>query len=924
MESSKRGTSLLAFPVEVLDEIASHLVQESLRNLLLVGNRSLSARLCQISTIVACWMSSSFCDWRRSMPFVNSFSKLQALTLTVNDAYNRPSEVFQPTWPALLPSTLKSLSLDYRGALDVLTGISPFYRLQSLTYLSIYQEIPLLNEGSCTIQLLGLPSSLKHLILHSEVKGYGYILEHISALPRDLITFDVNLESYCMPSSQTGHFRFLGDVDHPSSLTHLGISFQQPAMLDIANCSANLRYLRAPAALVSFDTSRCTRLTSTEGTPIRDILPCLHTLILTGSSTTPWELFECLPLTLTRLGALLDLDPTHTLDNLATGRRMNESHRSTAGGDRSGAPMMVRRLEIPDLTIEAKDELLQFLPLFPSLESIELPQASRALQADEIGVCVRSIEVTELSGPLALLPRSLQKITCSSLDLDLKTVQGLLVSPLNVPRLSSLSVSRVPLHLDLISLLPTSLEHLRLVIPSQESLEALAVRCNQMPFLTSLIVRVSGSPPPSHLDKVQITVDYIPLTLKSLTLRGTYELPLPPSNLSLAHHPRLTALHLRGPSPPLMALSQLPEQLIRLSITLSAPVDLNNPTEVNLLMSLPKGLHEVHISSATPRSGLNTTTWFTVANPASLRSLGVRSLTQRNTRRFHLMTALPSWLVSESMRYLVSESFAVSCLPKTVNHFEAPYASNRSMMMMHKRITALQSILERRADRSFVALLQRLVQYRLPLLGLLMPNTYAIDVRPKHKDARYEFYQEERLRALPPNLSFFDPHCSDASETWQRKIARSRPEVDLESKPLIQNRFTFRALFHGMNLAIWLHLSFMFSFEPRSTLNLIRWNHIIGSALALPLQFLVHRPALRGYLPPGNDWAHTLLGASLVGIIFIVPVWAGLWLSSFASVSSQLKAASDPWDKTRWFVQALFILGEVVTNTAIATFADQL
>ena len=857
------------------------------------------------------------------MPFIKSFSKLHTLTLSTEDDYHRPSEMYMPTWPKLLPPTLKSLSLDYRGALDVFTTLCPFYHLQSLSYLSIHQEIPLENEHYTSLVLRGLPPSLRHLILHSEMPDYSYLTDDIESLP-DLITFDVNLQGVSLPSLTSKKTFCFGSAAHPSSLTHLGISFGDAAALEISNCASNLLYLRAPAERVYFHGKHCSRLTSAEGAPIRSILPSLHTLILINAPTLPWELIETLPLSLTRLGASFDLDPAHMSAIATTCSNMNESYSNTFGSDRSGAPMMIRRLDIPDLTIEAQDQLMQLLPHFPALEVFHLPQATNSLWTHQLGARTTSVEVEQLSGPLALMPRSLQRITCSLMTIDLTVGQQPNQPPPSFAQLSSLVITQSSVNKELISLLPTSLIHLQLVISSQDSMEALAIRTKELPSLTSLTLRVSENPSNDLGSTVQVDLHHIPSTLKLLELRGAYSLPQPPSTASLAHHPNLTALRLRTACSPLVALSQLPKQLRRISIALSAPVDLNDPAELELLMNLPKTLRKVHIHTVAPRPGLSPTTWFSTVNPTSLRSISLESLSQSNMRRFNLLRALPSWLVSQSMLYLISESFVVSCLPRTVNWFEAPYASNRSLYALQRRITAPQSLFELSTNWHIVSLFQRLVQYRLPLIGLLMPNTYSLDVKREDHNPRFEAFDEERLRALPPNLSVFDPHLVDLSDVWQRKDARRRAQVDLKSKPLLQNRFTFRALYHGMNLAIWLHLSWMFAFKRGSTLSTFRWINIIGSALALPLQFVVHHPVLRGYLPPGNNWAHTLVGASLVGIVFVFPVFTGMWLSSYSNVSSQLRPPSDPWDSSRWLAPVLFAIGEIVTNAAIITYADRL
>lgn len=287
--------------------------------------------------------------------------------------------------------------------------------------------------------------------------------------------------------------------------------------------------------------------------------------------------------------------------------------------------------------------------------------------------------------------------------------------------ISHLELTSEPID-SMVDALPSTLEKLKLAT-TVSFLEALVARSSMLPKLTDLDLTL----PQTSLEPCKLDVSTIPITLTQLVVR-----PSPTVyTASLLNHHRLTRLSLAHVN--LVELVPvLPPNLLTLSASLSLPVNLSNPVDALVLLSMSHQvpyLRELNLLKVfTEESWLQlpsplnppqitTSQWFTL--PSAVTTL---------YSRYYITNSPLRRLCSQDSMRTAAELFAISCIPKSVCILKLP-----DLALFNK--PSSPPMLRRAA---FVW-----VKYQLPLLGL-----------PLHDSSIPESFDFIYNR-LPPSLSYF-------------------------------------------------------------------------------------------------------------------------------------------------------------------------
>lgn len=871
--SSPKKMSLLVLPIEVIDLLSRYLVKDDLLNLMSTGNRALATRLRQVSNVTLHWKNSRFCDWNRCLPFLRGFSKLRELSMSTEMPVHRTKTMLDFE---RLPSNLTSLSLNFYHALELVWTENTFKGFVSLTHLSVSQPGLLETIPERNVHLASLFASLpslEHLFLASEgpTVAYYYDIEDLQSLPSSFLSLDINLTPHARNHS-FGAF-FPTDVVvalPPTKLQHLGLKIPG-ILLDIAPWASDLRHLQIYTGLFTFKGAAIERFTSRSGTPIRYMMPKLRTLLLPHNYQLTWDVLETLPLTLTHLGGYV-LSPSDK-EPLA---RLNREHRDKVPlNERPGAPRMLKKLELlpPFRDIGSARLILPYFESLASFVSLILPEGSFDVLPSEL----QDVYVETLSGPLALIPNSVTSITCHNLNIDdentVKQPNGSTTSylgreaPSQLRHLVSLNVRGSTFTTDMISLLPRSLEQFQVSLGGIEPVQALCTRANVerlLPKLKSLCLEFLFLHGWDSRSEFEVTADILPTSLVSLELRGPYRLDgSSVSNQSLSRHPNLTSLTLITAKPPQEQLPHLPPGLLRLKMMLSSPFDLNKPQDVALMQLFPPNLTELHMEVHMARDSASFS-WFDHLHRSSLKSfLFGRGWNSPFGMRTEFFRALPPFMVTEALIYLLSEKFALSCLPPTLVHLNAPFVSYDQIVGPNP--SYLGSRMALAALESWESILMRFCATRLPLIGLFFRTQYAYETSfiKSHRDR----YIHLRSMSFPKRISclYVFGGISEVSTELHKNLAGHKM-----TDPIVRELYQFRQMFNTSNLIAWTILLFVAPIDRHAhPLGwLFQWINLSGSAIALFTQARAHRA-------PVLPWAVGKLRKWMVGNTN-VPLWLAL------------------------------------------------
>lgn len=877
---------LFVFPYEIFDQISQFLTGDEHVNLMLTGNHGLIRKMRQVSNITVRWKSSQLCEWDACLPFIKAFPKLETLRLTTMLPLHRSRYALEL---GNLPSSLTSLTLDYFGAMDIMRRSQPFRDMSSLTYLSVSRK----HDANVpkNIHLEGLPSSLRHLFLRSE--SDSFFIEELKLLPSGIETFDCDLEG-------KANAPFV-DVfsPNPPSITHLAINANR---VDITHIAAGIRHLQLfRGGSLTYRGAPIERFSLGHGTPIRSIMPLLHTLVLPPSQSVSWSVFETLPLSLTRLECQQLFLPLGENDIVKICARLNDAHVNTPLPDRPGAPMMIRQIG----GSVVGSNFLRVLQYFSSLEHFEEFASFVSVTEVQLPTSIRSIRVKHFESPPALSSPSITSIVCSILDID-PLVNGMRLdtptlsksSPESASQFShlvNLSVTTSSFTPDMVFALPKTLETLDMISMEGNGLEALSTRANQdllLPNLRSLFVTIDGG------TEVLVTLDLLPRTIKVLQLKKAYTIPLSSSTLSIGYHKALEDLRLTNPISLGDLVPALPPQLLRARLCLSHSLDLNDPAIVDHLSALPSGLRTLHITVLNRER--RSVHWVAHARPftcLSIESLrliwGSRSVAEL---KLQLLRALPGALVPKYLLALASERLVKTYLPSNLNQLEALIPSTSTIMLGRNTEWLWRRIFAAFWLRDLSSFLTPMVASHLPLVGLFFRRQYQPSLQLP-ADSSHEM-RRHRDAAYSPRLTAFPfENAKHEQESFERDILLSNPH----------NIYSFRVFFYLSNLLAWSHLAYFLALDRRQHpwAWAVQWSHIIGSAIALPLQIYSMRrafPVIRASFPTRYRlFIHYALGCALC----TVPSTAFLWLTNYST------AVALGYSASRWSVAKRIVAGVV-------------
>lgn len=898
---------LSALPADLIDQIARYLVKDELFNLRCVGNPVLSSKVRQVSVLTIVPKNARSCNWEACLPFLKGFPKVRELTLR---AWSRQQRSHPMLEPGILPSNLISLSLDFYCAMDIMTRSQAWNNMSSLTYLCVSQECSLFHETKQKLILDGFPASLRQLSLQVTSDNYYFLEEDLNFLPLDLELFDSTVsigsdeQNLSKPRSSLHSHIF---ENRPPTITYLAIKGSSKP-IDISHIAPALRHFQVYGGQIIFDGKLIDRLTSPKGTPIRDLLPRLHTLILPTALQLCWEVFETLPLSLTRLQG--NFSPTGSTDEAIdqTWTRLNSSHVSEPLDRRPGAPMMIREIKLATDNIS----FLKYLHLFPALEGLRGPFGQSAARTKDIPRKLRAIFARSLEGPIALLPPSLKSINCVSMATGCKNMASDVEMVPQLPPLTHLSIDRLRPTGDLVSMLPVTLKSLSLQLGNHSEFEALGRRANEhllLPQLSDLeIFFLPGT------GNFPVDVSILPLTIRSLKLHGAYVLPPASSPLSIEHHPRIQTISLMRGVNPREVLPILPKQATAVHITLSDPIYMGDPEMMRMLRKLPPGLLKLKIELEI--DGRRSKADFLVpAQPFEHKtSLFSHLLSARSGAeiRLLLIRAMPRWLSSWSLRFLASERLFMSCLPRSLSKLTANITPTVSIVGPGYHEAVWRRIFAAFWLRDLNTFLTIFMATRLPLIGLLFSRQYKPGrVSPM---TRHEEYDRHRIAALPPRLVKLKPM---ASFHWDfHKSLNSSDDVEEGTFSLIA-----RVFFYTANICAWVPLlSFLaIKRQEHPIAWAYQWSHIIGSAIAIPLQLYSLRRSLP-HLHKNVSQHNTSLKTLGFAIAIFVPTTCFLWLTSYAS------AVSLGYSASRWSIGSRIVagIGALLGESVIRFFSGNL
>lgn len=816
---------LLVLHSDLWDSILSYSEENALKKLIMVGNRSLNAKLSRIRAVTIHWTRLEFCNWNKSAPFLRQFPKIFSLTLSAERSYQLSTGRLNLE---LLPPTLTSLKLTFANAMMLVTEGTPFASMPSLTSLYISSYEPR-ESADYKIDLAQFPKQLMHLTLGEEASGYpNFQLINFEQRPSNLITFKSTIVIKTTPETalttdKQGRY---------SALENLAIVVPAGAALDVSFVSSTIRYLKVSTWKLFFRGSTLTRFSASEGLPLRGVFSQLHTLILPREHPPlPWHVFESLPLSLTHLEAPFELRNDTLAQSLATCEQLNREYLRSGSNDRPGAPAMLRRFRpLSNPSLSAK----RFIPYFTNLESLIEPGTDGIANTDELSTRLEIINFAYVNGKISELPPRLRELTCTSLSMsefsDQHITNQLDDSHFKLPPLRKLAIRQVQILQDVISMLPATLEELELALASNEILEMLATRANverRLPLLTSFKLRGLNLGTVATPEPLYISASVLPASVNHLVLSGDIKLIHPDHRDSLKCLPNLTRLDIAYEELPWTILPQLPPQLRAFTVQLSHPIDLNRPELVQMLLDLPPNLTELGF-------GYNST-WFKpfhslcafphfAGGDGFLRFLP-RSLKLRLLR-------LASSIMSPNIIYRLSEDFIVSSLPTSVVSFTSPFPETNlstwgPMKLVHR---SLEYLFE--AEYSYWP--QLLLTSHLPILVPLMPSFYRLS------SFDCPGYYRTLFEAFPPHLSQIVPQNTVISKAFLLQ-AKSRLKPTSEQTESLMIRFIIRSTFCFANILMWAYFLSSDHLILPGILRYLPWINIIGSALILPLQTRTYR-----------------------------------------------------------------------------------
>ena len=792
---SKSGLDLPAFPIEVLDQIIWFAGDNASLKLIFSGNRRIVAKVSRSSTLSLRWESSAFYDWSRCSALWKSFSNLKYLRLSTWS----PTLLGVTTWKReLFPPKLRHLSVLVFDAYALMEpSCDVLHNLIDLDVLILHSQ---LRSTSPIITFANLPSSLRTLRFTSDKAGPSpsecyFNYQEAFRLPPNLETFHID----AVPIENGGKARpfrpppvLASFGPHLTTLSLVPSGFRLFAVQPIAH---QLRRLEACLEQPSiFELSPAFQVD----------FPLLEAIQVWFMEAFEWSQLRYLPPSVTELTTSfkqsnLNLDAIDTC--LAT---MNDTYLRHGRHLDHPAPMNLRLVA----------NVHQFNPIHPSImhhfPSVILPEVNltSCANADTIAkLPKKTLEVT-ISTPqvdlLTRLPNELQ-----ALNWSWKPKQSMMSfsRDWSLPHLTRLQLD-IPLPTELISLLPSSLQELR-IKASLATLALLSHHCIVGPLTNLRTLGVSVFD--SALGGLDASL--FPTTLTKLKLRHSSSM----ITSTFCHMPCLEILIIDTATDALSLFRSLPPSLKVLNVELLAPFDLailEHATELNRLKDRVPRLKSLTVRTAFIKPLYDN-------NTAPSLSFSEWRALPPPIRRMYAERTLG--LVN---RRTLSEYFVFSSLPRELSELKLHAWSHQVLYVSRSDAPLLAYIWE--------SMIIPWSMYQMPLLGLCMTA---------HSEIPYE---DDPLRLVaPPHLSSVQgcdtsTHCLElnymhASGRWPSGQAYERP---LWPSPV-------ECALHITNIAMLLLIPATMPHTWSNTpwLRVYLWATMLGSVIGLPLSIMRYRRA---------------------------------------------------------------------------------
>lgn len=838
-DASNTSSKLAALPVEILEQIIWFSGPNASLRLIECGERLFNVKVRRTKVLSLRWESSAYYDWDRCSVIWNAFPNLTSLRLSTF----LPTLLGNTQWRrGCFPKQLIHLSVHFSDAFALL---NPEYdMLSNLTLLQSLYAYCQPPKHATHLTIRDLPECLRILRLGIEESlpsstKFVYDLADASSFPEYLET--VHIEPFSVQKE------LLANNPRRSNIQPLQVSLRSPCITNLSLRTVSpqdfdLSAIAAQLTRLELDFHEPSPFELSPSSTFRSDFPNLQAIKTRFSQPFVWSHLRYLPPLITELSTNFDefLDaPAETDADLAA---MNDEY-SRHGYD-IGYPAPMNLLLVTSISRAKKflapSHLRHFLHLanassvltsFVSLD--EAPQGDDRLNLNTLDF-----------GALSRLPQRLQ-----SLNTEFQVSQHDLPLPGTLtPHLTSLTCGELPL--ELIPLLPRSLQSLTLCVSDMQPLYLITRRANEgtLAELRTMNVSCPLVPNSSVYRPLELSAATIPNTMTSLVIdkaQVQISTHLPSSIRQLL---ALVDLRIEQPVDGLKLIRHLPRSLKRLEATFTSPLDLANVADCVEFCSFK---HQV------PR-----------LKTLIIRKQFIRPLTPSNKpqnlslARFFSLPAPLRRLYAEVFfrtlnHRLASEKFAFSCLPREL--------SELSLADWNAQMQHLDRLSESYLNDAWDLFLRPALMYSFPILGLRLSD---------HEDKPFGTWTkvaETFGNALPPylsNVSFVGGSDNIQASVYMRATGRW-PNGHKYKRMLWPS--SAECALHVSNIAMLLLIPLIMPITWSTTqwLRAYFWSTMLGSAIGLPLAIRRYRRSCAvGLIEPAvpTPWKYIALRFSATAV----------------------------------------------------------
>lgn len=858
-------SSLLFLAADCLHYIFTFEIPNGVTRLLLTGNKRLIHMLRTTNHLSLEWTKSSFVRWQSALPLIKSFPNLNSLALSTYSQYLLSQG---PVNPGIFPPTLRSLTLRFQGCAELLRPFHAPTFLTPLVSLELLEINDMSHSYGSPISLLYFPTSLRSLRIQSEYQVQFHVMADLSTLKHLPIGLET-LHLHIFSSGPGGDGHLHQWPPQHASITDLSIRAQKQQDFDISPIAAQLKHLRIYGRAVRLGALiECPLATGT----VKTFFPVLQSLTTDMYTLSDWNQLRNLPPSLTVLRVAFAVEFPSIAASHKTLEDLNANCEGSDGVLQYAAPKNLRIVESHGndnfgLCTIPPELLRHFHSLIGSVSSLISTAKDDTLTELPHGLTQLRFHRLHLSTTSSLPPR-VSRLSTETISYESEDLTQLLSARNFLAGLCELEFTHRAFPIELISLLPRTLETLKLATPAENVLKHLVQSSDAglLPNLAYLELNLALSYS-AAAPKIALTMSTVPSTLTKLNATEGYTLITPDPTASLANHPRLVAVLLKDVDL-LQTLPHLPRRLEVFSIYMSALINLAIPEEALALYGMRQQLlHLKHLhlqfyrTSPQRRPYGMTSHWILPVSPQNPPQVSfMRWLTLPMSLKTlyaqHFLAKRSLWS-SKAVRHS-SELFALSCTPRGISALMLP---THDVADHINRISML-----RFTPRRFV---YATLKYQFPLLGLAIHHLG--DPSPRDRVAS----------VLPPHLSVADVVHE---QTELLKLLSQRftgfPRIDY-TDPLPEKAWlwSLEPAYHVTNALSWLLIGLYgaSSWRQSAPLQGLIWSSMLGSALYAPI--LIWKLYSSGLILPNLSSRVKKSSFVALGVTFLLNLGLNLLLS---------------------------------------------